>query len=196
MEVAPMISAIVLAAGMSERMGSPKPLLEIGGRTFIESVCGRIWEAGAGEVVVVLGARHELVEEKVDFPREKVAVNDDYLLGQLSSLKVGMEMLDGSSSHFLLALVDHPLVKTTTYRKLMRECGTHGDSIVIPVFRGRRGHPVVFPRPLYLQLLEAPLAIGARYVVQRNLDRIVEIDVDDGGILADIDTREDFKIHV
>ena len=191
-----MISAIVLAAGMSERMGSPKPLMEVGGGTFIESVCGRIWEAGAGEVIVVLGARHELVEERVDLSREKLAVNDDYLLGQLSSLKVGIAKLDCSSTNFLLALVDHPLVRTTTYGTLIRECGTHGDSIVIPVFRGRRGHPVVFPRSLYLQLLEAPLAIGARYVVQGNLDRIVEIEVEDSGILADIDTLEDFEAHV
>lgn len=191
-----MISAIVLAAGMSERMGSPKPLLEVGGRTFIETVCGRIWEAGAGEVIVVLGARRGIVEERVDFPREKVAVNEDYLLGQLSSLKVGIDRLDGSSTRFLLALVDHPLVKTATYGRLIRESERHGESVIIPVFRGRRGHPVVFPRSLYLQLLEAPLAIGARYVVQRNLDRVVEIEVDDGGILADIDTREDFETHV
>lgn len=191
-----MISAIVLAAGMSERMGEPKPLLEIGGRTFIETVCRRIWEAGAGEVIVVLGARHKLVEESVAFGREKVAVNDDYLLGQLSSLKVGVDLLDYSSTHFLLALVDHPRVEISTYRALIGECARHENSIIIPVFKGRRGHPAVFPGSLYLQLMEAPLDIGARYVVQRNRDKIVEIEVEDGGVVIDIDTREDFKKHV
>ena len=191
-----MISAIVLAAGMSERMGRPKPLLKIGRKTFLETVCGRIWEGGADEVIVVLGARHELIEEAVDLAREKVVINQEHRLGQLSSLKTGMKLMDGASNQLLLALVDHPKVQTTTYRKLIEECMNNEDSIIIPVFRGRRGHPVLFPRSMYGQIMEAPLAIGARHVVQRNSNMIVEIDVKDDGVLVDIDTQEDLEPHV
>ncbi len=188
-----MLSAIVLAAGGSERMGRPKATLTLGGSTFLETICGRLCEARMDEVIAVLGAHAAEVMSAVRLPHVKVVINREFSRGQLASLKCGLREVDGRSSGALVTLVDHPLISASTYRALREEWESSPEKIVVARFKGEGGHPVIFPRALFDELMEAPLEVGARALLRRDACRVRQIGLDDPGIVADIDTPEDYK---
>ncbi|MCX6355692.1 MAG: nucleotidyltransferase family protein [Candidatus Aureabacteria bacterium] len=191
-----MLSSILLAAGESSRMGSPKALLAYGRSTFLETICRRLWESGVNEVIVVLGARADSVRKGVALEREKVVINGDFALGQLSSLRCGLRAIDRRSDGVLVTLVDHPVVSGSTYRTLRERWERAPDKIVVARYRGRGGHPVIFPRIVFEELMEAPLKDGARSVLRKDERRVVGVDLDDAGIVADVDVPEDYKKYV
>jgi len=168
-------------------MGRPKALLPIGGTTFIAQICERMLGAGLVELRVVLG-RHvdEVIAQLPADERISWVVNHEYDRGQLSSLQAGIragDCLDG----VMMALVDHPVVAAETYQVLAATTG----AIRIPTYRGRRGHPVVWGAAVLNELRSAPLSEGARVVVRHDPSRVVEVGVDDPGILTDVDLPED-----
>ncbi len=186
-----MISGIVLAAGESRRMGSPKALLDYQGRTFIENICNAFVTAGVDELIVVLGAHEH--EEKIraavpDHRVLRVTLNPRHRLGQLSSLMVGIHALSSESEAAVVNLVDHPLVKAETIQALMSSFRADPLTIIIASYQGRRGHPVLFSSLVYGEILAAPLDRGAKVVVRKDPDRVREVCLDDPGIRADIDT--------
>jgi molybdenum cofactor cytidylyltransferase len=191
-----MLSAIVLAAGESRRMGFPKALLNLGACSFIETICSRLREAGLDEIVVVLGAHADEVMRAVRLQGVKVVINAEYNLGQLSSLQRGIGEADMRSAGALVTLVDHPLVTASTYRALSEEWERSPEKIVVARFKGRGGHPVVFPRSSFGELMEAPLDVGARAVLRRDARRVRRIEFDDPGIVADIDSPGDYRKFV
>lgn len=188
-----MVSAIVLSAGESKRMGRPKALLRLGGRTFLETICARLREAGMGEVVVVLGADADAVRRGSLLSRERFVVNREYREGQLSSLQRGLSELSPRADAALVTLVDHPLVLASTYSLLTEEWERDRGKIIVAEYRGRGGHPVVFPRAVFGELMAAPLAEGARHVVRKDSTRVVRVKCDDPGIIDDIDYPEDYE---
>jgi molybdenum cofactor cytidylyltransferase len=188
-----MISALVLAAGESARMGTPKALLPLGRGTFLSVICGRLAAAGADELVVVLGAHAEAVRGAGAAPSARIVVNEAYLEGQLSSLQCGLRSLSPDAGAALVTLVDHPLIDASTYRGL-RDAGRKAPGcIVVAEYRGRGGHPVVFPRAVFDELLSAPRGEGARAVVRKDPSRVRRVPFDDPGIVADIDTPEEYE---
>jgi len=188
-----MISAIVLAAGESRRMGSPKALLRYAGQTFIARVCESLLSAGVDEVLVVLGARAEEVRQSVpSHPALRLVINPDYVKGQLSSLIAGLCALSPQSEAAIVALVDHPLIRAETFAFLLRSFRERWCPIIVARCQDRRGHPVLFAREVYPELLAAPLDQGAKVVVRKDPARVREIQLDDPGILADIDTPADY----
>lgn len=188
-----MISAIILAAGRSTRMGRPKPLLTYGGRPFVARICDTLFQGGAGEVVVVLGAYLFDVERAVPKdPRIKIAVNPDYHQGQVLSLQCGIRSLGAASRALLGMPVDCPGVRPETVGRLVAAFEAEGWPIILPTFQGRRGHPTLFARAVYDELLSAPLDRGARVIVRKDPARVREVPVEDPGILLDIDTPEDY----
>ena len=192
-----MISAIVLAAGESRRMGSPKALLDLAGQAFIARICKTLLSAGVDEVVVVLGARAERIRPAVpSHPALRVVVNPDYARGQLSSLIAALSALSPESEAAIITLVDHPLIKEETFGSLIRAFREKASPIIVARYQDRRGHPVLFAREVYPELLAAPLAQGAKVVVRKDLGRVRELAFDDPGILADIDTPEDYARFV
>jgi len=191
-----MLSAIILAAGESSRMGSPKALLAYGRSTFLETICRRLWEAGVDEVIVVLGARADSVRKGVALEREKVVTNSDFAKGQLSSLQCGLRAIDRRSDGALVTLVDHPFVRESTYRTLRERWKRVPDRIVVARYQGHGGHPVIFPRIVFEELMEAPLKDGARSVLKKDERRVVGVDLDDAGIVADVDAPEDYRKYV
>lgn len=187
------VEGILLAAGESRRMGYPKPLLKIGERTFLEHLSGVMLKA-VSRLVIVLGAQSWKVRQAVPSDPRIVAVeNPDYALGQLSSLKVGLGRVGGESRAALVHLVDHPTVRAETFEALVEEYKRTGKPIVIARFRGRRGHPVIFDRSLFCELMQAPPGEGARAVVTADPSRVGYLDVDDAGIVLDLDTPGDLK---
>ncbi|MCA9795402.1 MAG: nucleotidyltransferase family protein [Candidatus Eremiobacteraeota bacterium] len=163
-------------------MGRPKAFLPLEGTTFLGLILSRLAEAGIEAGVVT----------SPELSIEGAAVNLRPEDGQLSSLRVGLEAFARDRPWLMLVLVDHPTVSVETYRRLA-EAADAGHRLVAPSFQGRRGHPVVFSRACYPDLLDGPLEEGARWVVGRHRHLRHEIAVDDPGILRDVDLPEDYR---
>jgi molybdenum cofactor cytidylyltransferase len=184
-----MLSAIVLAAGKSERMGRPKALLPIGGRTFLENILDAISHTSIEDVFVVVGHHRKEIEERVAL--SSVVFNPDYEQGMITSFQAGIRALSWDASGAFLFLVDHPLVEAKTVEAMIEELAP--NRIVLPTFEGRRGHPVLFASEILQEILDLPPAQGANMVVRKNPARVIEVPVNAPGILVDIDTPEDFE---
>src|SRR5262245_59544801 len=192
-----MISGILLAAGESRRMGSPKALLRYRGQTFIERGCMAFLTAGVEELIVVLGARAaELRQALPIHPSVRTVENPRYFQGQLSSLMTGIGALSPESAAAVVNLVDHPLITAETIKALITSFRATPLPIFIASYQGRRGHPVLFSSQVYGEILAAPLDQGAKVVVRKAPSRVREVQLDDPGILADIDTPEDYARHI
>jgi molybdenum cofactor cytidylyltransferase len=185
------IEGILLAAGESRRMGYPKPLLRAGGASFLALSVEAMLQV-TSRLIVVLGAHAERVRPAV--PRDhRIAItyNPDYRRGQLSSLKAGLKDILPETRAVMVHLADHPLVNAATFRAIAEEYERAPNAIIIARYRGRRGHPVLFDRALFSELMEAPEDQGARVVVNANPARVSYIDVEDAGTVLDLDTPED-----
>src|SRR5712691_5579332 len=145
-----MISGIILSAGESRRMGSPKALLRYQGKTFIERICNAYLTANIDELIVVLGARaDELRRALPAHPTLRTVVNPRYFQGQLSSLMTGIGALSSESEAVIVNLVDHPLVTAETIKALIASFRAAPLPILIAAYQGRRGHPVLFSSQVY-----------------------------------------------
>lgn len=186
-----MIVGILLAAGASSRMGELKPLLQYCGKSFLAACCAYLLDGGVDSVVVVLGHQAEVIHPAVPLePRIHVAWNPTHAKGQLSSLQVGLGLLPPETKAAVVTLVDHPAIASDTVGALLQAFWKSGKPIVIPTFGGRRGHPVLFARAVFGELLQAPPEQGAKAVVRRDPGRVTLVPVSDEGVLLDIDTPE------
>jgi molybdenum cofactor cytidylyltransferase len=183
------ISAIVLAAGKSERMGRPKALLPIRGRTFIENILDAISHTSIEDTIVVVGHHRDEIQRNVSLP--SVVFNPDYEQGMITSFQAGIRKLSWDASGAFLFLVDHPIVEPATIEAMIMNLAP--NRIVLPTFEGRRGHPVLFAFEILEEILALPASQGANIVVRKDPARIVEVPVNAPGILVDIDTPEQFE---
>lgn len=189
----PTIDGILLAAGESRRMGFPKPLLRIGNETFLTRTLHSMLEV-ARAVVVVTGAYEQPVRDQVSTTRRlRIVHNPDFLRGQLSSLKCAIGATSPDVDGVLVHLADHPLVQGATFRALAEKYAVTRAPILIACHRGRRGHPVLFAKGVFSELLAAPEVEGARFVVNADPARVVYVEVEDPGVTLDLDTPEDLK---
>lgn len=174
-------------------MGYLKPLLRIGSRTFVEHLAALMLKS-VPRLVVVLGAESARVRAALPPDSRIVAVeNHDYLRGQLASLKVGLVALADSADAALIHLADHPMVQAATFSKVIEAYREAGSSITIARHGGRRGHPVIFARSLFGELMQAPESEGAHAVVNRDASRVCYVEVDDAGVTVDLDTPADLE---
>lgn len=177
-------------------MGSPKALLafsdERSPRSGIDLICDRLRQVPLNEVIVVLGHEPERILPLLSRRRERVVFNPNPEKGQLSSLIAGLNAVAPDTPFVIVALVDHPLVEPCTYRLLRETAIRHPGFMVIPTYEGRRGHPVVFPSALFDELKGAPPEEGARAMVRENPRRVLEIPVNDPGILMNLNTHEEY----
>lgn len=182
------LEGIILAAGESRRMGYPKPLLNIGGRTFIEHIAETML-AMVPRLVIVLGAHRERIRAAI--PRDAritIVENSSYTRGQLSSLKVGLTGIQPIAAAALVHLADHPMVRAETFQAIIDSYDRTSKPIVIARHDGHRGHPVIFDRTMFSELLSAPEEKGARHVVNADESRVAYVDLADPGINLDLDT--------
>jgi molybdenum cofactor cytidylyltransferase len=185
------LAGIVLAAGESRRMGYPKPLLKIDERTFVEVIVATMLEV-MPRVIVVLGAHAARIRPAiVSIERITIVENPTFTRGQLSSIKVGIEQVPIDADGAVVHLADHPTVRADTFRAVISAYGHGGHPIVIARHDGHRGHPVIFDRSVFNELLRAPESEGARYVVNADPSRVGYADVEDPGVILDLDTPED-----
>ena len=192
-----MLPGIVLAAGNSVRMGSPKALLASpDGRPFVTRIVETLHEAGVVDLVVVTGRDHDaLVKVLSRGPSvPSIARNPDPSRGQLSSLLVGMDAVVGADTEaILVTLVDVPMVMVSTVTRVVTAWERTRAPIVRPAIGDRHGHPVIFDRALFDGLRGAPFDAGAKSVVRAHEHDLLNVPVDDEGCLVDIDTPGEYR---
>ncbi len=189
-----MIAAIILAAGESRRMGHPKALLRYRGATFLESLLEASAAAGLEPLIVVLGPDGNKILESVDLRGAIEVRNLRPETGQLGSIRQGIHaIVNHPVDATVIWPVDQPHVSVRTVELLVEEFRTSGAPIVIPTHEGRRGHPALFGRATFQELLSAPLEVGARAVVRANAEGVREVPVADSAVLEDIDTPKAYE---
>ena len=193
-----MIVAVVLSAGESSRMGRPKALLPIDGQTFIEKIVGALKQTQIDKVIVILGHNAVEMRRRIEYLPAEILINPDYKLGQLSSLQVAVRHLepDTDCDGMLVHLVDHPYIDAKLVDNMIECFYAAGKLIVVPRYGAKRGHPVIFSRKLFDELIVAPMDQGAKVVVNAHRDDTLEIDTQDSGVTVDIDTPELYRHHV
>jgi molybdenum cofactor cytidylyltransferase len=181
------IAGIILAAGASSRMGTPKALLDYRGETFVGRLV-RVLQARCNPVIVVLGFNADAIRPKIPATAQ-IVVNPDPSRGQLSSLQTALEVFPAEASGFAFIPVDSPAVSEETVGMLADAFEVRGTStlFVIPRQKGKRGHPVFATRTIAAELLALPANAEARDVVHAHVDRTRYVDVEDPGIFADVD---------
>ncbi len=188
-----MVGAVVLAAGASTRMGEPKPLLELGDRPLLEHVLARVRRAAVDPIVVVLGHEAEGVRRGVALDGTIVVFNPEYPQGLSTSLRRGVEALPSSVAAFLVVLADQPFVSPSTLAHLAGSWESSEAGIIIPTFRGVRGNPVLIDRSLSGDLAKISGDRGCKAIFGEHEDEILEVPVDDPGILFDVDSRDQLE---
>jgi CTP:molybdopterin cytidylyltransferase MocA len=189
---------IVLAAGASRRMGTAKAGLRLDGRTFLEHAFEALAGGGVDRLLVVTGADPASVIAALPRGRDVAVVhNVAPERGQLSSLKVALEHVAATWPEAVIVvveLVDHPAVRPATVRALLDTAHARpACPIVVPVHGGKRGHPVVFARDVWDELRATEDDLGARAVVRADPSRVALLEVDDPGVLIDVDTPADLR---
>jgi molybdenum cofactor cytidylyltransferase len=188
------IAGIILAAGASSRMGSPKALLEYRGETFIGRLV-RVLSKVCDPVIVVLGYHAAAVRPGID-GNAKIVINPAPERGQLSSLQTALSALPADGEGFLFTPVDSPAVAVETVERVAAEFRRRDPQtvFVIPRFHGKRGHPVFATRAIAAEILALPATDQARDVVHRHIAETIYVDVDDPGILTDVDDPEAYRL--
>jgi molybdenum cofactor cytidylyltransferase len=186
------ISGLVLGAGAASRFGSPKQLLSYRGSTLLGWVIDQAERAtGLDEVIVVLGRAADEIREKVDFGNAKVVENPVFGEGCASSYRAGLEALDPRSDAIMILLGDQPGVDPETIDRVADEWRQGDGQIALASYRGKKGHPMLFAKPLFDQLVGLHGDKAAWKLVDANPD-LVRIIQFDHPFPEDIDTPEDF----
>lgn len=184
---------MVLAAGASRRMGTPKQLLRIGGETLLERTLNNVRASDVGEIVLVLGHAAESVEKAITAEQIRVVHNPDYQQGMGTSLRIGLAAVSADASAALIVLADQPFVRPETLNELIACHHESKPQIIIPMYQGFRGNPVLLDRSVFEEVKRLNGDVGCRAIFGDHTEGICKLPVDDAGILLDIDSRSDFE---
>ena len=188
-----MISAILLGAGQSKRMGVDKLSLPWGRGTILGHCFNMLLGSDVQELVVVLGIQNEGLKNLFQGRTVKVVVNPYSNKGMSTSIRRGIEALRPKSDGILIALGDLPFLKTRTINVLIHAFEQGRGRIVVPSFRGRRGHPAIFDRKYKRELLNLQGDVGGRSVMERHPKDVRVVPVKSIGVVTDVDTWQDYK---
>jgi molybdenum cofactor cytidylyltransferase len=192
-----MISAIILAAGESKRMGQPKMLLPWGDTTVLGQVISTYRSAGVRDFVVITGGAHEHVEKLVQEYGAHSVFNQDYAGGEmLSSIQQGLRFLLSERPGVEAALIglgDQPQVRAEVVRRICDRFRESEPGLVMPSYRMKRGHPWIVARSLWEELLRFESPQSPREFLNEHADKIAYVEVDSPSILSDLDTPQDYE---
>jgi molybdenum cofactor cytidylyltransferase len=191
-----MISAVILAAGESKRMGQPKMLLPWGESSVLARVISVFRQAGIEDLLVVTGGAREQVEELASGLGARTVFNEAFQRGEmLSSIQCGLGVLlqEKEKAAALIGLGDQPQVQAGSVRRVCEVFLETESSLVVPSYRMRRGHPWLVARPLWEAMLKVKPPASPRDFLNAHAGEICYVNVDDPTILADLDTPEEYR---
>ena len=188
--------AIILAAGSSSRMGTQKMLLPFGESTILETVIHNTLSSSVDSVLVVLGADHEEILELIKPLPVDVCINTNHLSGMLSSVHCGFNALPEDTSTALVYLGDQPGIPPGVTNAVIKAYNDSLHGIVIPVSNHRRGHPLLVDFKYKRDIGRLDLEQGLRALMHHFPEDVLEVEVEEPGILIDIDTPEDYSIAI
>lgn len=186
------IWAIVLAAGESRRMGSPKMILPYKGMTIIEKVLENVLASDVEKVVTVLGSNKDEVLKVIEKFPVLHCINSNYKNGMLSSVKCGFEFLPADFRAALVFLGDQPMAETAVINKMIKAYNESGKGILVPVFENKRGHPLLADKKYLDEIINLDDPEGLKGLLRRHPDDLLEVVTETPSVLMDIDTREDY----
>ncbi|MDX2250326.1 MAG: nucleotidyltransferase family protein [Bacteroidia bacterium] len=192
-----MISAILLAAGMSRRMGAEnKLLLPFRGKPLVAHIIEEILASQPGEIIVVTGHEAEEINFLLKDKPVKIVYNEKYSEGMTTSIQAGVRNANETSEGYMICLSDQPLITAAEYRLIvdafLREKRTDEKTIQVPIFEGKRGNPVIFSFVYRAIILEHKRMEGCREIISGNPSHVHYLSVENSHILTDIDTPEDY----
>lgn len=186
-----MVSAVIMAAGYGKRMGKNKLLMPLGEKLVIDYVIDSIKRCNFKEIILVgkdkevlsLGIRKGIitVENKVAFK------------GQSESIKLGILKSNSDVEAYMFFTGDQPFIDEKTINSLLKAHYENKDKIICPIYKGKRGNPVIFPSIYREELLNLQGDDGGRNIIRRNLENVILVEVEDFKVLMDIDTPEEYK---
>jgi molybdenum cofactor cytidylyltransferase len=188
-----MISAILLAAGESRRMGQFKQLLRLGSKSFVEHCVDNLLRSRVDEVIIVTGHRDSEVRLALGDRPVSFAHNADYRSGMYSSIKCGVQSLSVGTRAFVLALVDQPQIDVEVIDRVIDAYEKSSAVVVVPTYEGENGHPILLDISLQREILSVDPLQGLRQVVQAHLAEVSHIEVSTRAILEDFDLPEDYE---
>jgi molybdenum cofactor cytidylyltransferase len=188
-----MVSAILLGAGESKRMGVDKLFLPWGGKTVLEHCLKTLLQSKVKEVIVVLRDRMKWTADLVRDPKVKMVKNPYYKKGMSTSVQKGLQSIDPRSLGILIALGDQPFLKARTINAIIDAFIRKRDGIVVPVFGGENGHPVIFHRKYLKELLTLKGDVGGKSIIEKHSEDVSLVHVKTKSVIMDIDTWEDYE---
>lgn len=192
---APRVTAIVLAAGASSRMGQPKPLLDWGGKPLVRHIVEQVRAAGL-EPIVVLGCQAEQVRLALEGSGARVVVNANWEQGMGSSLRAGLDAVPDEAEAVVFVHVDQPRLTPELLAALVARFHASRAPIVLPAHGERRGPPVLFARALFGELAQVRGDEGGRGVIRKYASQVAIVPVQEPDVLDDIDTWQEYEESV
>jgi len=187
-----MIAGVILAAGASARLGTPKQLLPLQSRPLLQHVVDAAAAAALNPIVVVLGHRASEIEDGLQLPdRARIVLNPDYMGGQATSLRAGLAALEADVRAAVILLGDQPRVSTAAIREAVATYERTGGPVIRTAYRGRPGHPVVLDRGVWPAVMAERGDRGAREVLAAHPEWIVTLEREEDPPI-DVDTEEDY----
>jgi molybdenum cofactor cytidylyltransferase len=189
------ITAILLAAGRSTRMGQPKQLLPLGQTTLLQQTLSNLQQTTADEILLVLGAAAETIQSQLPATLRanlRILRNPVYEQGMATSIQAGIAAVNPDHHAALIALADQPFIRPETYDRLMNEYRRTQAKILLPTYRGQRGNPLLLDRMLFSEANSLQGDTGFRAILSHHLEDILKLEVEDSAILQDIDTPADY----
>jgi molybdenum cofactor cytidylyltransferase len=188
-----MIWAVILGAGESKRMGEPKLLLPYGEKTMIESVIEKTLDSRVDKTLVILGSEWRKIRRIIRAYDVQIAVNSRFREGMLSSIQRGISVLPRPCQAAVIVLADQPALSARVIDSLIEAYSRRKKGLVIPVYRTKRGHPLLIDLKYRQEIGKLDPRIGLRQLLQKHPQDILEVTVSSAAVLGDIDTREDYK---
>ena len=191
-----MICAIVLAAGLSSRMGVQKLLLPFGGKTVISHIVDQLLASTVGEVHAVVGHQAERISAELSGRAVSIVNNPNYTSGMLSSVRCGLRNLPEKCRAVMVVLGDQPSITTGLIDQMLQSFAATEKNILVPLYKGKRGHPILFSSHYRDEILTQYGDVGLRGLLHGHSDDTFEMAVSTASVLCDMDCPEDYRREI